>query len=171
MRQWIQTNTLRSKSLSRMGSHPGQNRRGQALIEMAFVLSMLILLTLGLIQYGFLYNAVGTLTHLTREGARFAAIHGTDNNTTVGGVTTTPDAAIRLYIRQRARGSSIRAADLPDAAITITPPDSNNIARSSGQPITVAIRYNMRNKLFLPSRFPGLNRISTYSTTITHVIE
>ncbi|MDF2440062.1 MAG: hypothetical protein JWN98_1046 [Abditibacteriota bacterium] len=134
-------------------------------------MSALLVITMGLIQYGIIYNAVGTLTHLAREGARFAAIHAMDSTTTVNGVTSSADAAIRNYIRWKAQSTSITVASLPDDSIVVTPAPGNS-ARSSGQPITITITYDLRRKLFLGSKFPGLSRLAgVRSTSMTHVIE
>jgi len=49
---------------------------GAALVEFALVLSLLVLITFGIIGFGRAYNAQVTLTHATREGVRVLAITG-----------------------------------------------------------------------------------------------
>jgi len=49
---------------------------GAALVEFALVLSLLVMLVFGIVEFGRAYNAQVTLTHATREGARVLAITG-----------------------------------------------------------------------------------------------
>ena len=53
-----------------------KDSRGVALIEFALVLPILLLLVLGIIEFGWIYNGYITLTGAAREGARVAAIDG-----------------------------------------------------------------------------------------------
>ena len=55
---------------------------GAAAVELAVVLPVLILILLGIIQFGFILNGQITLTHAAREGARLAVING-DNDQAV----------------------------------------------------------------------------------------
>jgi Flp pilus assembly protein TadG len=130
-------------------------RRGATLIEFALVVTLLLVLSLLLVQYGVIMNTTVTLSHLSREGARYAAVH------------PTTDAAIRSYI-QTATPGLIKYSDL---TITITPTEGSS-SRTSGNPITVTITYNMQKKLFLPSTFFGIPIFSpTYTTKATMLIE
>jgi Flp pilus assembly protein TadG len=162
---------------SRFCSRPRLRRRsGLAMLELAVVMPALLFLTMGLIQFGIFYNATGTLTYLARVGARYAAIQAISTNVVVtdadtkAAVTMTSDAAIRNYIRLKSIGTSIQKEDLPDSAITISPAMGNS-NRVSGQPITVTIVYDLRNKAFVGRSFGGVARIGNYTTTMTHVIE
>lgn len=49
---------------------------GAALVEFAIVLSLLMLILFGIIEFGRAYNAQVTLTHASREGVRVLAITG-----------------------------------------------------------------------------------------------
>lgn len=56
-------------------------RRGQAMVEFAAVLLPVLLIVVGIIQFGMLFNAEVTLTNAAREGARSGTIYvytGTD---------------------------------------------------------------------------------------------
>jgi hypothetical protein len=59
--------------------------RGQALVEFAFVLLPVLLLIVGIVQFGLLFGANVTLTNAVREGARAGTIYVYDysisNNT------------------------------------------------------------------------------------------
>ena len=56
--------------------------RGQALVEFAAVLMPILLLIVGIIQFGLLFGANVTLTNAAREGSRAATIYVYDNSHT-----------------------------------------------------------------------------------------
>jgi Flp pilus assembly protein TadG len=71
------------------------NRRGAAMVEMALVLTLLMMLTLGAIEYGWLFLTMQRLTNAARQGARVASPLGatdtegeTAMNTLLAGVPT-----------------------------------------------------------------------------------
>jgi hypothetical protein len=51
------------------------NRRGQALVEFALVLPLILLLVVGMLEFARAWNLHQTLTDAVREGARRALIH------------------------------------------------------------------------------------------------
>ena len=51
-----------------------QNERGSAAVEFAIVLPVLLMLVMGIIEFGHAYNAQLTLTQAAREGVRVMAI-------------------------------------------------------------------------------------------------
>jgi Flp pilus assembly protein TadG len=51
------------------GEHPSR-RRGLALVEMALILPLLLLLTIGVIEYSWLFLASQKITNAARQGAR-----------------------------------------------------------------------------------------------------
>jgi Flp pilus assembly protein TadG len=52
------------------------NRRGNALIEFALVLPLLLLVFAGIVDFGFLFQRYEVLTNAVREGARVAVLPG-----------------------------------------------------------------------------------------------
>lgn len=70
-----------------------QRRRskGQSLVETAIILPILLLLIMGIIDFGLLFNNYILLSNASREGARKAALGGTDSEIvqTVQNMTTT----------------------------------------------------------------------------------
>jgi Flp pilus assembly protein TadG len=60
----------------------GQAVRGQALVEFAAVLLPMLLLIVGVIQFGLLFGANVTMTNAAREAARAATIYVYDNSHT-----------------------------------------------------------------------------------------
>jgi Flp pilus assembly protein TadG len=70
-----------------MSRHDGD--RGAAAVELALVLPVLLLLVMGIIDFGMAYNRQISLSGGAREGARWLALHATDQT---GAVTRTIDA-------------------------------------------------------------------------------
>jgi Flp pilus assembly protein TadG len=52
--------------------HPA---RGQSLVEFSFVLMPLFVIILGIVQFGFIFNAYVTITNAAREGARNGTVY------------------------------------------------------------------------------------------------
>ena len=55
--------------------HAPANDRGQGLVEFSLVLVPLLMILLGIIQFGFVFNAYITMSNATREGARVGTIY------------------------------------------------------------------------------------------------
>lgn len=52
--------------------------RGAALVEMAFVAPFLVMLLLGMIEFGWMFGQFNEVRHAAREAARFAAVSEPD---------------------------------------------------------------------------------------------
>jgi Flp pilus assembly protein TadG len=53
----------------------GRNERGQALVEFALVMPILLLLIMGVVEFGRAWNLQQTITDAAREGARRAVVY------------------------------------------------------------------------------------------------
>jgi len=136
-------------------------RGGQAMIETGVVIFVLILLSMGLLQYGILFNAKLALNNLAREGARYAAVH-TRNPVDANSDPAGFKALVVQRLKDKAAGTSIDPAALNAGTVAISSLSGKTDA--SGQPILdvgdsvrVQITYNLRdNKIFVPIVFPGM---------------
>lgn len=97
-----------------------QNERGSAAVEFALVLPVLLLLVMGIIEFGHAYNAQLTVTQAAREGVRVMAI----SNDPATARAATKNAATSLY------------PALSDANVAISP-----AACTPGAKATVTITY------------------------------
>ena len=136
---------------------PGSRRRGSVMIEAALVsVFVLIPLTLAIIQYGIIFNATNTLSQVTREGARAAAVFALKTAAQNPGISQNSDQYIVSRIQAAAAPTSLDMSDAAiargDVSISITPAMNagTSTPRVKGQPIQVAISYNMRRKYFFP---------------------
>ena len=69
-----------------------KNNRGQALVEFALIIPVLLLLVVGVMEFGLVINQYMIVTEAAREGARSAALGGT--NATVTTVVKTAASQI-----------------------------------------------------------------------------
>lgn len=173
---------MRTHSIRRVqklrGAKPRRRARGQAVVEMAIVSMVLIFFTMGLIQYGLIYNTLNTLENITRDTARFAGVHGAEASITLGTtVYPAPDDAITAYAATVAKGTSVLPADITvivaDSAGNTNSDSPLSSKRTGGQPITVTIKYPMYKKIF-DWGLPGMGRFRSPSlvpTTVTMIIE
>jgi Flp pilus assembly protein TadG len=68
---------------------PRGGQRGQALAELGIVITVLVLLTLGAIEYGYTFLALHVVTQATAAGARAASVLQVGNRGPCGGITST----------------------------------------------------------------------------------
>lgn len=54
------------------------NREGQAMVEMALVLPVLILIVFGIVEFGRVFNSYLVVTNAAREAARLGVVGATD---------------------------------------------------------------------------------------------
>ena len=83
-----------------------RGNRGNAVVEMAFIMPLLLLLCFGITEFGRAWMTMNIITSAAREGVRLA-------------VVTAPNVPA---VQQRVRGVCEAAGVVP-TAITVTPPD------------------------------------------------
>lgn len=107
-----------------------KNNRGQALVEFALMLPILLLLVVGVMEFGLIINQYMVVAEAAREGARSAALGG--SNATV---TTVVRAA---------------ASQIDGSQLTITIAPSTVRVRGSGVTVTVQKPVQAITKLVTP---------------------
>ena len=110
----------------------GRDERGQALVEFALVLPILLILVLGIIEFGRAWNLHQTITHAAREGARMAAMFDAD-------VTQTE---VETEVENSIRASGFNPAD---ADITF-----DGFKAGRGEVVTVRIEMPFRFGFLAP---------------------
>jgi Flp pilus assembly protein TadG len=83
-----------------------REERGVALTEMAVVLPLLLLLLLGMIDFGKAINYWIDETHLANSGARWAVVNYNPGDPTNTGIATTKP--LQVYIREQADSRELR---------------------------------------------------------------
>lgn len=143
--------------------HNRGRRRGTTLVETALCLVFILLpVTLGGFQFGMVFMTQHSLQQITRESARWSAVHYGD--ATFDGAVTQGDAAgqtpsLLNFVRRQAAANGIPWRDISGAklangtnggSVEFTPADAGRI---SGQPLTLTITYPMRQRALLGSLF------------------
>ena len=95
---------------------------GSVMVEFALVSMILILLLVGIIEFGLIFNTQLTLQNAARDGARFTAIP-----------STISESVIKAYIINSASTLHLNASQ-----ITLNPAVTG---MRRGQPFTVTINY------------------------------
>jgi len=80
-------------------SEAGRGQRGQAAVELALVLPLVLLLFLGLVQVGLVVRDDVLLVHAAREAARRAAVDRADGHARTAALTGSGLTASRLEVR------------------------------------------------------------------------
>lgn len=118
-----------------MPQNQRRRSRGQSLVETAIILPVVLMLIMAIIDFGLLFNNYIIISNASREGARKAALGGTDSEIvqTIQNMTTT--------------------LKLSNMSISISPDYSQ---RSHGSQVKISITY--RSPLITPiidKFFPG----------------
>ena len=91
------------------------------MVEFAIILPILLLLIMGIIEFGLIFNAYLTIQNASREGARY-------------GITGASDTEITSLVISDC--ASLQSTDL---TVNITPAETS---RNSGDTLVVSIKYN-----------------------------
>lgn len=96
-----------------------ENQKGQSIVEFALVVPLLLIFVMGIIEFGFMFNAYLTISNASREAARLGALGETD-------------IAIELRV-------DTVASRLDESRITVTVTPS---ARDRGDMVRVLVDYD-----------------------------
>ena len=124
-----------------------RNNRGQALVEFALLLPLVMLVLIGIVEFGRAWQAKQTLTDAAREGARLAVVG--DDSVTLDTVT------VRVK-------RMIKGAGFDSSSVTITYPDGCRFAGCAPQISTSKVTSVT---LAMPHRFVALQRLITLATS------
>lgn len=115
------------------------NIKGQGLVEFALVVPLLLLLVIGIAEFGRAWMTKNILTGAAREGVRILAVE-------MGGVAAAEARADNV----------LKSAGITTATVTV-------IDASSYEPVSVTVTYNF--PVVLAGFIPGLDNIPLSSTT------
>ena len=129
-----------------------KNQKGASAVEFAIVAPLLVLLVIGIAEFGILWYNSQIIVNASREGARAGITRQTDasDTTTASGIKWIVDTycANRLITFG---GGSVPITDFPLG---------NNIGKSFGEDFSVRVRYTYH--FLVPSLFGlGLNKTLT----------
>ena len=122
---------------------PQTDRRGAALVEAAFILPILFMVTLGIIEFGRAMMVAQMVTTAAREGARVGIMTGKSN------------ADVNTAVTAMMQGGANASADKYTTTITVTPAAGNPSAgnecanANSGDIVTVVVQIPFENVSYL----------------------
>jgi Flp pilus assembly protein TadG len=124
---------------------------GQALVEFVLVLPLILLLFLGMLDFGKAYNYWSDANQLSAEGARFAVVNRKPNPTDA--------ASMQVQIRNSADTSELRSggstAVASPAQVCI---DFPNGTSNVGDPVRVRVSFTYTFLPFIGNRLPALSK-------------
>lgn len=124
----------------------GREAAGATAVEFAFILPMLLTLTLGAIDGGRAMLAFNTVEKLAKEGARFASVRGSEY------VSPTTEPEVQAYVRSRAIGLKMDTVTVT----TVWDP----VTKVPGSTVAVTVRYPF-DTIFLPFNSITFDRTAT----------
>jgi Flp pilus assembly protein TadG len=104
--------------------NPLRDQRGASAVEFAFIVPLLIVLVLGIVEFGHAFQVQGTLSAAAREGVRAMALRN-------------DPADARAVVRDAAASLN---PDVTDLQITIAP-ESCEQTPAGNETVTVTIEY------------------------------
>jgi Flp pilus assembly protein TadG len=122
--------------------------RGQSLVELALVMPVLLFFGLGCVQFALLFRTYDDMVQVTRDAARWVAVHPqvADGGTGVNDGTTL--GTVRGRLPSGISTSRLTMSINPACAAT-----SGGVCtgRTTGASIAVTSSYNITDVLFLPT--------------------
>lgn len=113
----------------------GRKEDGAVLVEFALVLFPLLLMLLGMLQFGIMLNAKIDQTHLASSGARYAAV----NQNPGASDATLPAPTLQEYIKAQGDTGDLRAN--AEVCVDYPPNAESGTSGLPGDPVKVAMSY------------------------------
>jgi Flp pilus assembly protein TadG len=167
-----------------MTHHPLHDDRGAALAELALVLPLLLLLLLGMLDFGKAFNQWMNSTHLANEGARLAAVNycpspssdGSGNLTcdwsSIGCTASDANSCLAQYIDNQAMGElktgrpGVSAYSPTQKAAKVCISYPNGSATQVGDPVTVQVQVTYKWLNYVSRRLSLGNTVIRGSATM-----
>lgn len=130
------------------------SERGQSAVEFALVLPLLLVLLLGIIEFGWFLNAKITITGAAREGARHYAIHKND--------TAGVEEIVDNYLNPTIVSTSTVTASTADS--TTTPVVKMAVVTVTGEVSGITGAFNGLMAAFFGGGVFSGNKVSMTST-------
>jgi len=126
--------------------------RGQALIETALMLPLIMLVSVSIFEFGRAFQTLQVLTNAAREGARIAILPNTTPSDVQSRVTAYLQAgqlanatSAAVLVNQNAT-TSIGATTAAASQVTVNYPFSFMVMTWGGGPLTITASAEMRNE-------------------------
>lgn len=149
---------LIGKALKRKFEH----EEGTAVLEFALVSMVLIILLFGMWDFGRLFDAWLVTTNAAREGARYGAIYGADENLSAAQVVSQVQQKVVDYVQLGfVNRGDVAAYSVSN--VTVVFPDG----RAVGQPVQVTVSVNVEVWPLIKDMFFSGSDFATISSRAT----
>jgi Flp pilus assembly protein TadG len=146
-----------------MAKKSGSNS-GQAIVELALTLPLLVILVVGIVEYGVIYYDKAMLTNASREGARTGIVFQGDGTTSPPTCVDIPNSAITTAVNNYLQTRLINFGGAGAANTTITRTGTSPDCDINGGTVKVAVSY-VHTYLMLPRFLSGSNTITIGAET------
>lgn len=119
-----------------------ERERGLAIVEFVLVVPVLLILLVGIIDFGFLFNDVISVRQGARDGGRQAAVgkFGSDNGCRLEGFSGHPNAQLLFCLTKSRDGINDK-----DTRLGVIVGDGPTPSYALGKPVTICEQYRMRS--------------------------
>lgn len=157
----------RQMTKGRRHDEVGAADQGQALVEFALVLPILVFFVFMALQVAMILGAYVSVIQLARHSARYVAVHAEMYDNEILAQAIEPNTPSNLDYNDFV--SITIDAGVCDSGDSSTNPCSDRVA---GDPVTVSLRYNAADLMFLPTTFFGFTIPTTLpDLSATMVVE
>lgn len=131
----------------------GDGERGASAVEFAIIISLLFMVLFGTIQFGIAYNRYQGLQSAAREGARVAAVGGTQDEVRTR-VRQSQSLFNASHVQVRVDYSTNNGATWPGSQVVCDDATGNNQCNQAAPPCTMAGIGNLvRVQALVPSSY------------------
>jgi Flp pilus assembly protein TadG len=137
-----------------------RSESGAAMVEFAIVLPVLLLIILGILQFGLLWYTKYVITAASREGAHYATVYTVDptNNFSRVAPSNLTDPTVQGLVESYCNNS------LSNTPVTVTPGGAGWTTGATGTDVTIQVTCQNPWNL-LGSFLPGLSNIQLRAET------
>lgn len=135
-----------------------RSEQGTAVVEFAVILPLLLVIILGIVEFGFIFYNKALLTNASREGARagIAYAFDSDGNRIISG-TNIEEAVNRQLYGDFPTNSDLRLITFGAPSLTVTPNSLDGDMPLPSDPYYVPVRVDfVYDFLLIPSFIPGI---------------
>jgi len=130
------------------------SQKGVSAVEFALVLSLLLVITFGIIEFGMLIYDQQIITNASREGARAGIVASATRLPDTG--DNSIDSVVKNYCGNNL--VTFGSQNIPQTVVT------HPFGQTFGNPLTVQVTYTY-SFLVIPNFIPGINKIKNMQAT------
>jgi Flp pilus assembly protein TadG len=146
------------KRFGRHGRLSFESERGQGLVEFALVLPLLLLVILGIVDFGKAFGYKNDETHLANAAARYASVNSFPSGTSAPNANAIRDSVKATAPNELKNGTGSITPAGTGVTITFSFPGATSPNHCIGDPVKVTVQahYNWLNFLSFSGALPSI---------------